>query len=260
MKKILSTIAPFVFVGLLLSACKKEDIPTYNSPASVYFSATSPLGFNSSNDSTELGFGYSPTTVTDSIFKIPVSIVGKTSPTDRIYKVVVDPLSTAKAGVHYDLPAKPVIHAGSSFDSLAITFYRTPDLLTSPVTLILHLEPNENFNTGMKSDTLDALTSKVADYTTYKVSVVDGLQQPAIWNFGRYGVSSYFGTFSAKKLRLLNSVTGMPLNALNGYDYSSYWVYWATMMNRYLLDQSAAGNTILEDDGTPMKMGIRVTG
>ena len=106
----------------------------------------------------------------------------------------------------------------------------------------------------MKSDTLDALTGTSADYTTFKISILDGLQKPDAWN------NSFFGTFSVKKLKLMNTVTGMPLNALNDYDTYGSWVFWATMMNRYLLDQAAAGNPVLEDDGTPMKMGIKVTG
>lgn len=257
MKKITHAITPFVLTGLLLFACKKGTIPTFTTPASIYFTAAAPYKGTQSKDSTGIGFGYSPVTVTDSIARISVSVLGQPSSADRVYKVVVDPLSTAKAGVHYDLPASPIIHAGRTIDSLRITFHRTPDLLNNPVTLILHLEPNENFKTDMKSDTLDAMTGKAADYTTFKVSVVDGLQKPSIWNnYPRY----LFGTFSVKKLMLLNSVTGMPLDALNSYATIGFWDYWATMMNRYLLDQAAAGNTILEDDGTPMKMGIRVTG
>jgi hypothetical protein len=255
MRKIMSVIIAAAIIVSLLPACKKENIPTFDSSASIYFTATSPI--SGTKDSISVGFGYSPDTVTDSIVKISVSILGLPSKVDRVYKVVaVDSASTAKAGLNYDLPKNIVIHANLTIDSLAVTLHRTPDILNNPVTVTLRLEPNENFNTDMKIDTLDALTGKAVDYTLFKLTVVDGLTKPNTWGSLLY----YFGPWSVKKIRLMNSVTGMPLDALNSYDYYDHWTFWGTMMNRYLMDQKAAGTPILEDDGTPMVMGVIITG
>jgi hypothetical protein len=255
MRKIIAVLVVISSMALL-PACKKENIPTFSSTPSLYF-------YNSSRvngipfDSVLASFGYSADTVTDSIVKIRISVLGKTSPVDRAYKViVVDSGTTAKAGYNYDLPKNTVIRAGMSVDSLAVTIHRTPDILYHPLSVTLQLEPNQNFNINMVNDTLDAISGLPVYYTIFRIIMEDGLTQPPHWT---WSALYYFGTFSAKKIRLTSQVTGMPLGALADDNTWPQWPSWATMMNRYLLDQAAAGTPILEDDGTPMTMGIMVT-
>ncbi|HWK07428.1 MAG TPA: DUF4843 domain-containing protein [Puia sp.] len=243
----------------LLQACKKENVPTFDSTPSLYFLSTSHLSPHSVADSVMASFGYSADNVTDSIIKLPINVIGKTSPVDRVYKViVVDSGTTAKAGYNYDLPKNTVIRAGLSTDSLAVTIHRTPDILYHPLSVTLQLESNENFTINMVNDTLDAISGKPNYFTIFKVVMEDGLTQPPHWNWGG-GPLYYFGTFSVKKVKLTSQITGMPLGAVADDNDWALWPYWATMMNRYLLDQKAAGTPILEDDGTPMTMGRIVT-
>ncbi|MHA4807341.1 DUF4843 domain-containing protein [Flavitalea flava] len=240
----------------MMLSCKKENVPLFNADPSVYFLATAQWNRYTAVDSILASFGYSADNVTDSIVRLPVNVLGKTSSLDRVYKVVaLDGRSTAKAGYNYDLPATTVIRAGLSTDSLVITIHRTPDILYHPLTLTLQLVPNENFVQDLIKDTLDAITGKPVYYTIFKVVMQDGLTQPRIWN----EAVLFFGTFSPKKLRLISAVTGIPLNTLSTGNSYPMWGFWATMTNRYLLDQKAAGTPVLEDDGTPMAMGRFVT-
>jgi hypothetical protein len=256
MRKIITVIA-VLFSIALLQACKKENIPTFSSTPGLYFTKTSHASMGILADSVMASFGYSADNVTDSIIKVPISVLGKASPVDRVYKViVVDSGTTAKAGYNYDLPKNTVIRAGLSVDSLAVTIHRTPDILYHPLAVTLQLESNENFSINMKYDTLDAISGLPVHFTIFKVVMEDGLTQPSVW---KYGPFYYFGTFSPKKIKLTSQVTGMPLGALADYNDWASWPFWATMMNRYLLDQKAAGTPILEDNGTPMTMGSVVT-
>ena len=246
----------YVISVIRVNACKKENIPTFDAAPSIYFIATSHLSPKTVTDSTLATFGYAADNVTDTVVSLLVNVLGKTASVDRVYKVVVlDSRTTAKAGFNYDLPQNPVIRAGFSTDSLNITIHRTPDILYNPLTLVLQLEPNENFKTDMTMDSLDAISGKPVYYTIFRVIMQDGLTKPWLWSQASY----YFGTFSPKKLKLIHTVTGMPLDALSSYDYYANWTFWATMTNRYLLDQKAAGTPVLEDDGTPMTMGRIVT-
>jgi len=253
-----NNIAILVVVAFiaLLPACKKQDIPSFDAAPSIYFLATAQWSGDPATDSLLTSFGYAADNVTDSIIKLPISVLGKTSPIDREYKVTaVASGTTAKAGYNYDLPEKTVIRAGLSTDSLTITIHRTPDILYNPLSLTLQLEPNDNFKTDMTMDTLDAVTGKPVYYTIFKVVMQDGLTQPATWN----QVSFYFGTFSVKKLKLIHAVAGMPLDALaNDVPYQMI-PFWGAATYRYLLDQKAAGTPVLEDDGTPMTLGRGVT-
>jgi hypothetical protein len=89
------------------------------------------------------------------------------------------------------------------------------------------------------------------------VYVSDQLTAGPYWSV----CTTYFGTFSVKKVRLLNTVTGMPLNFpahgiifdLSGSAEASTY---AITMSRYLQDQAALGQPVYEDDGiTLMTMG-----
>ncbi len=245
-----------LFIGSLyaLVSCKKDKLLTYNTKDNIYFNwggAAAQVRY----DSVSISFAFSPSTVQDSTILVPVSVTGVAANTDREFSVSVDTASTETAA-DYVLPETFIMPAGKVVDSMPVKLLRTADILDITKTLVLNLNANDNFNTGIKifpgngiSDTINAL--KLSIYVT------DGLVAGPYWSL----CAPYFGTFSIKKVYLLNTVTGMPVNFPSHgiiYDLSSSAeaTLWAITMSRYLKDQAAAGHPVYEDDGvTLMTMG-----
>lgn len=233
------------------AACKKQTLLTYNADDNIYFFYKRS---NLRQDSVDFSFAYSPATVTDSILNIQVAVTGAPVNTDRSFTIAVDPSSTAQANVHYVLPDKFVLRAGNLVDSFAVKLLRTPDLQTNIPFLRLNLVPDHNFHTDIKAitGTLDSINA-----LSFKINLSDQLTQGNYWTSV---FATYFGTFSVKKLRLINQVAGMPLDyVLNGlYDLNmaARCASWAITMSRYLDDRQQAGQTVYDEDGvTPMTMG-----
>jgi len=235
---------------IVLGACKKQSLLTYNAADNIYFfykKITLRL------DSINFTFAYSPDALKDSSVMIPFTVTGKPAAEDREFTVTVDPASTTQAGVHYILPDKFVLAAGKLVDSFPVKLLRTPDLQKGTFFLRLNLVPNDNFQTDIKSieGILDSINT-----LSLKINITDILSQGTYWTSI---LQAYFGTFSVKKVKLLNQVTGMPIDIMiNGiYDLNlnAKCAYYAISMSRYLKDQATAGKTIYEDDGiTPMTM------
>jgi len=245
-----------IAITLLLSvfaACKKDRLLTYGGANSIYYGYKDP----STNlvDSAEITFGFSPLSVTDTVFKIPVLVTGLASKKDRTYNVLVDTGTTALAGKHFKLPATFVFHANRLQDSLAVTLIRTPDMQTAAVTLRLTLKPSADLQTNVK--TLYGVFQTL-QVTSFKIKASDMLVDGPYWT---NVFSTYFGTFSVKKVQLINQVTGMPLNYitlawLQDLNFSARIVYYAITTANYLATQKVNGHTVYESDGvTPMTMG-----
>ncbi|SEW35040.1 DUF4843 domain-containing protein [Chitinophaga arvensicola] len=247
MKKPIYILILFAIAGVF-AACKKQQLMTYNAPDNIYF-------FYKRNnvrlDTMDFSFAYSPLSVTDSIVKIPFTITGVPVNNDREFVVTVDPSSTAKPGVNFVLPDKFVLSAGKLVDSFSIKLIRTKDLQTNTLSLRLNLNANNNFQIALK----DIASAPGVNALSFKINISDVLNQGSFWS-GVY--STYFGTFSVKKLRLLNQVAGMPLDyVINGiYDLNlnARCAFWAISMSRYLKDQQNAGTPVYDEDGTLMVM------
>ncbi|ANI88660.1 hypothetical protein A9P82_04780 [Arachidicoccus ginsenosidimutans] len=251
----LKYIGLFICTLCLLASCKKDTLLTYDAKDNIYFNwGGTPQQVR--YDSVSVSFGFSPESVKDTTIMIPMAVTGSAANTDREFNISVDPASTEIAATHYVLPTSFVMHAGKVLDSFPVKLLRAADLEDTVQTLILNLSPNDNFNTDIKifpgngiSDTVNALQ--------LRLFVADGLTAGPYWNNCAY----YFGTFSVKKVRLLNTVTGMPLDfPSHGIIYdlgsSAEATLYAITMNRYLQDQAAAGHPVYEDDGvTLMTMG-----
>ena len=240
------------FPGLLfiVASCRKEKLLTYDIKDNIYFNYIQSGAIRL--DSLDVTFAYSPQSVQDSTILIPVQTTGTPNAQDREYLITVDPLSTATAADHYVLPQKFIMHAGKLVDSFPIKLLRAKDLQDTVKNIILDLHANSNFNTDIRHWVLGGDT-----FNILKFNVSDILQAGPYWTSL---FATYFGNFSVKKVRLLNTVAGMPLNfPINGiYDInlSADASLYAITTSRYLQDQASAGNTIYEDDGiTPMTMG-----
>jgi hypothetical protein len=68
----------------------------------------------------------------------------------------------------------------------------------------------------------------------------------------------FYGPFSTKKMLLLSELLELPVQELytkiTNADPGAT-TFYANYLKTYLKDMEAAGTPVLEDDGTPMKMG-----
>jgi hypothetical protein len=245
-----------IYIAVILlpgTACKKEGLLTYDITDNIYFAYRGKIVQNPIIDTTNFTFAYSPLNVTDSIFKLPVAVTGVAKDQDRTFSISVNAASTAMAGKHYEMPSAFVLHAGRLQDTILIRLKRPADLKSNPASLVLDLKGDNTFGTNLKrfygNDTVEALS--------FKINISDVIVAGTSWN-GTF--APFFGTFSVKKVLLMNQVAGMPLNFfidfnVGGINLNSLSQYYAITTSRYLKDEAAAGRTVYEEDGvTPMAM------
>jgi hypothetical protein len=240
----------YISIIWMAASCKREPLTTYNTADNVYFSYNT--GFNTYRDSLDLSFANRDVSVRDTFLLLPVAVTGAAAATDRAFKLVVDPASTAVAGTHYELPAA-VIHAGKVEDTLRLHLKRTADLASGTRTLILRLEPNEFFKTSLPYRLVSTLADTV-NLLTFSMNMSDILAAGPFWT----EYAGFFGTFSVKKVRLVHDLLGMPLDFWSvspNNERRASAIYYASSTARYLSDQAAQGNIIYDEDGKPMKMG-----
>lgn len=237
---------------IVLYSCKKDQLLTYNMADSIYFQQGN-LQYGNM-DSLGLTLAYTDTSVHDSIVYVRVYVTGAPVNTDRPFKVSVDSSSTAILNKHFSLPSAFVVHAGLVVDSFPVTLYKTPDLQDTSVQVVLDMEPSAAFNTNLKWDWDYNNPSDTAmrSLLSYKIVFSDILSQGPWWaSIYVY----YFGTYSVKKIELLNEYAGMPLAFYMTADNSAAQsAYYAVTMARYLDQQAAAGDTVYEANGTVMTM------
>lgn len=243
----------YLSILLVAVACKREPLTVYDVNDNIYFGNPASIGYYV--DSLVFTFAYSDASVKDTILSLPLSVTGPPAEKDRQYKLVVDPASTVALGTHYELPDL-VIRAGRVRDTLRVRLKRAPDLTSTVKKLILRLQPNENFNTKVLYRIQRNINIDTADVLKFTISVSDILSAGPYWDIN---YARYFGKFSLKKVRLIHDMLGMPLDFWS-YEYPSPQqrsaaVYYASVTGRYLSDEAALGNIILDEDGTPMKMG-----
>lgn len=253
MKKII--IVSLVFLSLLgFTSCTQDEIEAFKETDNIYFSPAvyryvTLNGAEVLADSTGITFAWDVPTITKRIYRIPIRVQGNLSSADRAVKLSVDPSTTAIQGTHFTLPNNIVMRAGKQVDTIDVTVFRTPDMKTNKFTLVLNLEDNDQFGTRMKSKVVDPVTKKTLSYIRFKLSFNDVFSKPPGWWEGN------FGTYSQKKFNLMIEV--MKLDpAIFSVSYQKIPIadmsFYQTFMKRYLSEQRAIGNTILEDDGTVM--------
>lgn len=238
---------------LMFASCKKEGIMTYEGTNDVYFRAN----YVNSIDTGVVSFGFTLSSIKDSIVKIPVAIMGQVSNQPRSVKVSIADSSTAVAGTHYDaLPDSFKIRAGRTVDTLYLKVHRTADLQQKGVSIILLLQDNSNFSTAMKTKVTNSITGAYFSYIKYKIVLNDILEKPAQW------LSGYLGTFSRTKVYLMSQVLGLTPKEISDVIGLSTSIpvqnYYGRTMQIYLNQQKAAGTPVYEDDGTLMAMGASV--
>ncbi|SFG92062.1 DUF4843 domain-containing protein [Pedobacter insulae] len=248
MKKIIYTLCAIMTVMLGLS-CEKP-LETYSGKSSIYFNEAGRLPVYSGEpikDSTNLSFSLAKSK--DSIINMVIAATGATSDVDRTYKLVINPSSTAIEGKHYEFLTRDFsIKKSKTLDTVKIKFFRTMDMQATNFLLSFDLEENESFATLMSYKTINS-AGKIHSFVNYRWFVNDIIKRPGRW------LDVYLGTFSRKKLFLMVEVLGVDPIKLDSSVSIAETLAYGKFMQRYLNDQRAAGNTILEEDGSAMIMG-----
>ncbi|OQP51916.1 DUF4843 domain-containing protein [Niastella populi] len=245
MKKLISHL--FIAAGaLLLFSCEKK-LATYSGENNIYFSNTS--------DSAKITFAYDKEDKKDSTVLVRVYTTGPLADVDRPFELtIIDSITNAQAGVHYTLLNNElVVKAGQPFVNLAFKLNRLPEMITTTYYINMVLEPNDNFTTNYTWEWVNLKNSTVKQLMRYTIRFDDVLAQPKTW------LSSSFGTFSRKKLIALSEFFEIELPVWNitgaGGISAVMMITYGKVFQRYLNDEAANGNIILDEDGTPMKMG-----
>lgn len=239
---------------VLVCGCRKEGFITYNMPDNIYFSGAGPAALDD-NDSVDVSFAHIDPTLNEMYVRVPLSVTGVPGKADRTYKVVADE-GTNLSSAYYELPANPIFRAGMVRDTLVVKLKKGVEMQTEKFTLVLKLVAGGDFQTEYPWQYAYSNPSEGrSSLLHYKITVSDMFTPGPRWP----GYSSYFGTFSKKKILLIHELSGLPIDfytkpnsALTGV---AEMQVIAVSISRYLADQKASGNTIYDEDGSEMKMG-----
>ena len=263
--KYLSLMAGIIFC---LHACQ-TDLMDYEGEAGVYFAVQHPWPSGAGDTIT---WEMSPISnisfflqeKKDSTIDIRVQLLGNPVAHDRYFKVtVVDTGTTAKVGHDYD-PVEEIhtLPANAHYADMKIKLYKQADLSGRSRSLMLRLEETADFrlpfgtwypwptqhkwspNVGAPEEDISAIE--------HTILISDVVQQPEGWWPG------LLGTFTVKKFNMMCEMFDLTIQdfSSNTVMTSSRAKAYGQRFDAYLEAQRKAGNEILEDDGTPMKMGI----
>lgn len=181
MKKLNLCIAILINT-LLFFSCQKQELTKYNSRDNIYLNYKLQNG-NQDTSTLTYSFAENPSLSQDTLW-IPVIISGRTTPNERLFKLsVVDSLSTARAGLHFEpLAEMHNMPADSGTIQIPLVIKNTdPELANISVKLTLRISGGESFN----SDLPLSMRTKSIQYSAR-------LEQPDWWIFwmGNLGLYS----------------------------------------------------------------------
>nr|WP_295873899.1 DUF4843 domain-containing protein [uncultured Chitinophaga sp.] len=236
---------------LLLASCRKAEIPFYETDNDVYFSVVRDFV---TYDTTIVTFAYTPST-RDTTMVLRVATLGKPVGRERNvrYRVIDTSANAATLHTHFDLPANLVVPPDSVNCYLPVVMHKTPDMAKRTFTITLQLEPNDDFHTRLQVLVKDKTNNRFTSLVRHVIVVDNRLNKP-----DRGWYDDFYGPFSTKKMLLMSSLLELSVQEL----YSKIAKadpgatnFYANYLKTYLKDMEAAGTPVLEDGGTPMKMG-----
>lgn len=235
-----------------LFSCEKE-LHKYEGKPTVYFNETArPLAYSSEvlKDSTVISFSLTKGTIVDSLVHMVIATIGNSVDKDRPYKIALNSSSTAIEGKHYQMITKDLsIKKNQLRDTIWLRFMRTPDMKDQNFILSFDLLENENFSVDMQYKVTNQTTGQKLNFNNYRWFIDDIIKKPTRW------LDFYLGTFSRTKLNLMVEVLNVDPQYMDTNISIAETLAYGKFMQRYLNEQKAAGNVILDEDGQPMNMG-----
>ena len=133
---------------LLLTACSKKDVSSYQQDPRIYLRIPGEFDATLSRDSLLYSFPFHPTVTTQDTIWFEACIMGNTASNDREFGLRVDAGGTsAKENIDYKFVSK-VVPAGAFKAQIPIVIYKTLALKDSFVRLQLSVVDNDNFKVG----------------------------------------------------------------------------------------------------------------
>ncbi|WP_212001787.1 DUF4843 domain-containing protein [Chitinophaga sp. HK235] len=251
MKKNIRYITAIAAGLLLTAACRKAEIPVYSTTNDIYFSVVRDYV---TYDTTIVTFAYTPAT-NDTIMQLLVRALGTPAGHERTvsYRVIDTSASAATAGSQFEVPSKIVIPAGSVNCYLPVKLHKTPEMAKRTFSVTLQLENNNDFSTRLGVWVKDKTNNKFVSLVRHVIIVDNKLNKP---DKGWY--DDFYGPFTAKKMMLMSDLLEMSILELYikvGAADPGATNFYANYLKNYLKDMEAAGTPVMEEDGTPMKLG-----
>lgn len=258
-----------VMLGIMGTACSHDELDTYSGPKSMIYiqqtNSTDQYGnILSYRNVSTLSFATTRPEILSGTYSFFVRVTGGPVDFPRTYKMAVDPEgTTAIEGEDYDLSRNDyTIHAGCVTDTFFVTIKRTDKLQKQEYAVCLHLEPNENFHIDIdhfKNSSSWSVDGPEMDATRYTFKFSEIYTCPRYWT--NMNADTFFGPFSPKKYKILNSLMGWQASDWNYAGFSGYPVQYgkfgfaAEQLQKYLQKMSDAGTPEREEDGSFMKAG-----
>jgi hypothetical protein len=189
--KILTYFSGLLIISiLLLNACTKKDIATYQQDARLYFRIPGQFDATVSRDSLLYSFPFHPTATLQDTIWFEACVMGNAAPADREIGMHIDMAgTTAKENVDFKFLNK-VVPAGAFKAAIPIVIFKTAAIKDSFVRLQLSVEENQHFKVG---------------YARYAKAVFiwgDKFLKPDNWDNSNYALA--FGSpFSQKRTQFI---------------------------------------------------------
>ncbi len=240
--------AAAAFMALTFS-CSSE-LETYSGASGIYFAMnTGSTAVNA--DTTYSGTSSLPfivTESTDSTFILKVKILGAVSGRDRQITIETVPEeSDALAGDYDPLQESYTLPAGTVFGNIPITFHRAESLEGNERRLTVRLVENGDFSLPIRL--WRNSSDEYVDVVKHTIVFSDKYVQLPGYETG------YFGPFSEKKMALILEVLDLDISDFNEEMPYARAKALGQQFDRYLKEQKAAGNPVLEEDGSEMTAG-----
>ncbi|ATL49094.1 hypothetical protein COR50_19030 [Chitinophaga caeni] len=230
--------------------CTKTELLKYDSGNQIYFGNIS----NSSSYKDTFSYSFALDTLNRDTLLLYIYTLGDTTGNHRPFNLsVLKDSSTAIEGKHFIIPPPDslFIPAGKTGTTVPVIILRTTDMYEKSFRFILQLKPNNNFETNIHL--LNPLSDAPVSLLKIRFDIDDLLKKPSYWDEN----ADALGSFSRKKLELF--VKQLDLDISKFYTENPYTgiqlLNYSKTFQSYLNEQQQSGNTVLEADGSIMKMG-----
>lgn len=200
---------------------------------------------------------------------IQVAIEGEVKEYDRPFKVeVIRDSSDAERGKFFDIEEEGIIQAGAAKGFVRTKVYRQNELIDNPRQIMIQLKSNEYFSTDLsfsgalpgRTEILEADRIYPADPLIHTIVLKYEVLKPKGWPGADFPVTpsnpkpyegGLWGAYTTKKFLLMMEITGLQEESFQNMP-SSFSNAVNEKMGRYLEEQFALHNPILEADGRLM--------